>query len=102
VLIADERPAEWGETSNAPDCAEWLGLDPYAPEMVSWDVLEAVHAPGNLLLMLVFADDSAADHFADIVLLKESARLRQVRVVRDYGMFDRREAPQYYPQLRRP
>jgi hypothetical protein len=23
-------------------------------------------------------------------------RLRRVRVVRDYGMFDRREAPQYY------
>ena len=23
--------------------------------------------------------------------------LRRVRVVRDYGMFDRREAPQFYP-----
>jgi len=22
-------------------------------------------------------------------------------VVRDYGMFDRREAPQYYPEVRR-
>ena len=29
------------------------------------------------------------------------ARLRRVRVVRDYGMFDRREAPQYYPDVRR-
>jgi hypothetical protein len=26
----------------------------------------------------------------------EGARLRRVRVVRDYGMSDRREAPQYY------
>jgi hypothetical protein len=25
-----------------------------------------------------------------------------VRVVRDYGMFDRREAPQYYPDVERP
>jgi hypothetical protein len=24
-------------------------------------------------------------------------RHRQVRVIRDYGMFERREAPQYYP-----
>jgi hypothetical protein len=24
-------------------------------------------------------------------------RLRRIRVVRDYGMFDRRETPQYYP-----
>ena len=28
-------------------------------------------------------------------------RLRRVRVVRDYGMFDRREAPQYYPAVER-
>ena len=28
-------------------------------------------------------------------------RHRQVRIVRDYGMFDRREAPQYYPDVRR-
>jgi hypothetical protein len=26
----------------------------------------------------------------------DGARLRRVRVVRDYSMFDRREAPQYY------
>ena len=101
VLISDTRPAGWGKTSNAPDCAEWLGLDPYAPEMVNWDVFEAVLAPSDLLLMLVFRDRAAADHFADTVLLKESARLRMVRVIRDYGMFDRREAPQYYPELRR-
>jgi hypothetical protein len=29
------------------------------------------------------------------------SRLRHVRVVRDYGMFDRREAPQYYPPVKR-
>jgi hypothetical protein len=27
--------------------------------------------------------------------------LRTVRIVRDYGMFDRREAPQYYPEVAR-
>jgi heme-degrading monooxygenase HmoA len=101
VLITDERPAEWGRTSNPPDCAEFLGLDPYAAEMVSWDVFEAVLAPGDLILMMVFRDRTAADTFSDTVLLKESARLRQVRVIRDYGMFDRREAPQYYPEQRR-
>lgn len=100
VLITDSRPAEWDETSNPPDCAEFLGLDPYAPGMVSWDVLDAVRTPGELMLMLVFADRAAADHFSDTMLLKESARARQVRVIRDYGMFDRREAPQYYPGQR--
>jgi hypothetical protein len=28
-----------------------------------------------------------------------STRHRIVRVVRDYGMFDRRESPQYYPAI---
>ena len=51
--------------------------------------------------MLVLRDRAAADSFSDTVLPKDSARLRQVRVVRDYGMFDRREAPQYYPEQRR-
>lgn len=98
VLIDDVRPAEWAGTSNPADCAEFLGLDPYAPEMVSWDVFEAVLAPSDLMLMLTFRDRASAQHFTDTVILKESARLRQVRVIRDYGMFDRREAPQYYPE----
>jgi hypothetical protein len=29
-------------------------------------------------------------------MLPPRGRLRHVRIVRDYGMFDRREAPQYY------
>jgi len=100
VLITDTRPREWSGTSNAPDCAEWLGLDPYALDMVSWDVFEALQTPAALMLMLVFKDQASADRFADIVILKPGARLRQVRIVRDYGMFDRREAPQYYPDAR--
>jgi hypothetical protein len=36
------------------------------------------------------------------VQLPEDGRIRRVRVVRDYGMFDRREAPQYYPEVTRP
>jgi hypothetical protein len=32
--------------------------------------------------------------------LPKGARLRRVRVVRDYGMFDRCEASQYYPDAK--
>ena len=31
----------------------------------------------------------------------DELRHRQVRIIRDYGMFDRREAPQYYPDVAR-
>ena len=30
-------------------------------------------------------------------VLPGDARVRRVRVIRDYGMFDRQEAPQFYP-----
>ena len=32
----------------------------------------------------------------------KSLRHRQVRIIRDYGMFERREAPQFYPEVQRP
>jgi hypothetical protein len=35
-----------------------------------------------------------------MVALRDGARLRRVRIVRDYGMHDRREAPQYYPDAK--
>jgi len=35
-----------------------------------------------------------------VTALQNGVRLREVRVVRDYGMFDRREAPQYYPDAK--
>ncbi|HEY4129203.1 MAG TPA: antibiotic biosynthesis monooxygenase, partial [Gemmatimonadaceae bacterium] len=67
ILIGDARPHEWRGTSNAADCAEWLGLDPYARDMVSWDVFEAVLTPGELIMMLVFKDRESADRFSEIV-----------------------------------
>jgi hypothetical protein len=33
------------------------------------------------------------------VLERDDARLRRVRVIRDYGKYDRREAPQYFPSV---
>jgi len=33
------------------------------------------------------------------ISLQDGVRFRRVRVVRDYGMYDRREAPQYFPDV---
>jgi heme-degrading monooxygenase HmoA len=96
TLINAKRPEPWKETSNPADCSEFLGLNPYAGGMTGWDVFESVLTEGDLILMLTWRDEVAAKAFEDTVNLPEGARLRRVRVVRDYGMFDRREAPQYY------
>ena len=58
---------------------------------------EAVQTPGDIILLMSWRDQLEAETFEKTVSPQESARLRRVRVVRDYGMYDRREAPQYYP-----
>ena len=101
VLIDAKRPGEWKETTNAADCAEWLGLIP-KQGFLDWDLYEAVATPGDLILTATFKSEADAKEFEDSVSLPDEARLRRVRVVRDYGMYDRREAPQYYPEAKRP
>jgi heme-degrading monooxygenase HmoA len=101
TLVNATQPAEWKETSNAADCAEYFGLDPRANGLMGWDVLDAVLTPGDLILILSWRDKGAAQVFEDRLQAPQNARLRQVRVIRDYGLFDRREAPQYYPNIKR-
>ena len=98
TLIATMRPPTWRGTSNAADCAEFLGLNPYAPGMVSWDLFEDLAVPDSLLLLVAWKAEQAAQAFEDLLTVPEDGRLRRVRVVRDYGRFDRREAPQYFPE----
>jgi heme-degrading monooxygenase HmoA len=101
TLIDAQRPADWMKANDAKTVAAWLGLQPDAAGLVAWDVYDAVLTPGDIILMLTWHDEAAAEAFEGKLKLPEGARLRQVRVVRDYGMFDRREAPQYYPERSR-
>ena len=101
VLIDAKRPAERVETAAADDVAQWLGLAPDASGLVAWDVFDAVLTPGDIILLTSWRDRAAAEAFETGVSLQDGARRRRVRVVRDYGMFDRREAPQYYPDVKR-
>ena len=101
TLIDAKRPPEWVNTAKPGDVAQWLGHAPTAPGLVDWDVFDAVLTPGDIILLNSWRDNAAARAFEDMVSLQDGARLRRVRVVRDYGMFDRREAPQYYPDIAR-
>jgi heme-degrading monooxygenase HmoA len=97
ALINATRPAEWKEKNNPYDCAEWLGLSPWAADSTSWDIFDAVLIPGDLILLVSWKDNAAARAYKTSFHAKDNARSRQVRVIRDYDKYDRREAPQYYP-----
>lgn len=96
-LIDARRPAEWVKQSSPEDVAKWLGFASDATGLVAWDVFDAVLTPGDVILLSSWRHRAAAEAFEATLSLPEGARLRRVRVVRDYGMFDRREAPQFYP-----
>ncbi len=96
-LIEMRRPDDL-PVDAPPEAIAWhLGLPETAPGLVDWDVFEAILTPGALLLLLSWRDAAAAEAGA----IPAAARHRRVRVVRDYGMFRRHEAPRYYPEVPR-
>ena len=77
-----------------------LGLDLQSDAIAEHDVYASIYIPGKLALLVSWKDAEAADAWApgkiDGV---EKLRCRKVRIIRDYGRFDRREAPQFYPDV---
>ena len=100
TVIDAKQPPEWVKASSPDDVAKWLGLVETSG-LVAWDVFDAVLSPGDIILLLTWRDHSAAETFETNAKIPDGSRLRRVRVVRDYGMFDRREAPQYYADAAR-
>lgn len=93
VLIDPSRP-DPDDKLSAEDMAAWLGLDPKGGGLTFWDVYDAVLTPGDVILQSAWRDVSAANAFAQSVQPASGARVRKVRVVRDYSMYDRRrDAP---------
>jgi len=69
--------------------------DEARPGLVDWDVFESISENGKFILLTSWRDAAAAGEWVSPI--RGAIRCRRVRVVRDYGMFDRAEAPQYYP-----
>jgi heme-degrading monooxygenase HmoA len=100
TLIDAKQPPEFANAAASGKVALWLGLEQDAPGLLSWDVFDAVLTPGDLILLVSWKSGADAEAFEKAASLPDGARLRRIRVVRDYGMFDRREAPQYYPDAK--
>lgn len=87
VLSTDQLPAR-------------LGLDLPQAAIVEHDIWASITNAGKMALLVSWISAEAAQVWtpgkSDGI---EALRHRKVRVVRDYGRYDRREAPQYYADV---
>jgi heme-degrading monooxygenase HmoA len=84
---------------DSGDLAADLGLPEVGSDgLVDQAVFDSIYNPGKLLLLAAWRNASAAERWKPSSGPVE-LRHRRVRIVRDYGMADRREAPQYYPPV---
>ncbi len=102
ATITEVTPAE---SSILRDAAELvpahLGLDSTNGDLVAQDVFESIYMPGKLVLLASWRNEEAAQAWSPVAPQGTPVRHRRVRIIRDYGMFERREAPQYYPEVKR-
>lgn len=103
ILIEADLGEAWVKEhrNDAEAVAEQMGLHGADLEgsnrgLIAWDVLEAALTPGSIILLASFRNEQAGEYFLNEAKLPIGARSRMIRVIRDYGMFDRREAPQYH------
>jgi len=68
-------------------------------DVLDQDVFESITNPGKLLLLVSWKDAAGASAWQPTIPAGRELRHRQVRIIRDYGMLDRREAPQFYPPV---
>jgi heme-degrading monooxygenase HmoA len=103
VTITELEPREKSALSAAADqFGAHLGLRTGTDGLIDQEVFESIYHPGKLLLLAGWRDAEAAKAWTPTIPdAAASLRHRHVRVIRDYGMFDRREAPQFYPDVKR-
>ena len=68
---------------------------PVADGLVDWDMFDGVTNPDGRLLLLSWRDAGAMQAGGG----PDATRRLDVRIVRDYGLRERREAPQYHPPV---
>jgi len=98
VTLTEITPQEGSTSASQTDLVLALGFDASRTGVIEHDVFASIYNPGKFALLVSWKDAKAATLWAPAKpTIAQAVRHRHVRIVRDYGMFDRREAPQFYP-----
>jgi heme-degrading monooxygenase HmoA len=99
VSITELAQQDDGPSISIDERMKMLGFDPTARGLVDHEVFESIYNPGKFVLLMFWRDAEATQSW----IPKPQAgalRHRRVRIIRAYGMTDRMEAPQFFPDTR--
>lgn len=68
-----------------------------SPDLIDAEWYRGINTEGKRVLLASWRNDHAAQRWLSEQAL--GSRGRRVRIIRDYGMHERREAPQYFPEV---
>jgi heme-degrading monooxygenase HmoA len=98
VTLTEALPQQGAAFGALAELVPSLGLDLNSKGVIDHDVFSSIYNPGKLALLVSWSNAQAGKDWtptkAERLL---TLRHRKIRIVRDYGMFDRREAPQFFP-----
>jgi heme-degrading monooxygenase HmoA len=102
ATITEITPRQGGAVGvNTDTVSTQIGLDAQASGLVDHELFESIYNSGKFLLLASWWDAQAATSWTPAqVPAAETIRHRHVRIIRDYGMFERREAPQFFPDVK--
>jgi len=101
ITITEASPMKGATFATHPaHLYSHLKLDVHAEGLIDYDEFESIYNPGKMLLLASWKSPAIAERwapqpFAGVAELRH----RQLRNIRDYGMFERREAPQFHPDV---
>ena len=95
ALLVEGPHGAFDAAQNASPAADGAAAAP-----IAWDRFDSIPTAGKGLRLSFWPDPAAA--LAHAPGTPEGCRSRVVRIVRDYGMFERAEAPQYHPPISPP
>ena len=102
VSLTEFETAFGTDPATTPDALiARLGAPLPESDVVDLELFSSITTEGKIAALISWRSEQTAARWAPSSAAFKSLRHRRVRVVRDYGLFDRREAPQYYPPVPR-
>jgi len=101
ATLTEITPQQGVAFESFAELASTLGFGATDEGVVDNDFFTSIYNPGKVALLISWSDAKVAAVWTPVkVAGVQTLRHRKIRIIRDYGMFDRRESPQFYPDAK--